>query len=165
MAALMLVTACAWAAGLNGKITMANTLLTTLEAIADRLTDRDVSVNTLTEMLGEVDRQYSGSGYYLRPRNNGLDSVWLGIVTVRGVEEPASVEVAFAPQGRLTTLDLDRTFGAHKIVPVNPDGRQRRVRYLFDRSGKAYTAAIYATLAGPPDDTRVESVSMRRDAR
>jgi len=142
-------------------------LAKTIEEIADKLTDRDASVATLAQMLGDIKQKYTGSGYYLAPRDKRFEAVWLGIRTDKQAEYLTDIELTLDPQVQLTIAALDRVFGTHKTVPVNPDGRRYRIGHRFDKTGKPYTAAIYATLSGPPEapGSRVEKVSIRRDSR
>jgi hypothetical protein len=145
---------------------MENTLVKTIEVIADRLTDPDVSVAAFAQKLGEIKEKYTGSGYYLTPLDTRFETIWVGIRAEKQSEDLTDVELSLHPSVQLLVVDLDRAFGRHKTVPVNPDGRRYRIGYRFDKAGKPYTAALYATLSGPDAaDTRVVKISIRRDRR
>jgi hypothetical protein len=166
-ALVMLVAACSHTTRPKEATMMENNLAKTIEKIADRLTEQDTSVAALMQMLGDIKQKFTGSGYYLAPRDTRFEAVWLGIRTDKDVEYLTDVELTLYPQVQLTIAALDRAFGPHETVPINPDGRRYRIGYRFDEAGKAYTAAIYATLSGAPEDsnTRVEKVLIRRDSR
>ena len=145
---------------------MPNDLVAIIRKIADTLTDADASVRSLTLALGEVDRTYTGSGYYLKPKDRRLETVWLG-VSAGKPEHPTDVEITPLSQFQPTVGDLDAAFGEHKVMPMNPDGKRLRIRYFLDQANKPYTASIFATLSAPEEreSTRILAVSIRRDER
>ena len=147
---------------------MEDRLVLTIQRIADRLTDADVTVATLAQMLGNVEKTYTGSGYYLTPNEPGFKSAWVGISAVgKGQEDVTEVEVVLAAHALLRLEELDGKFGEHKRVPPDPSGSLYVVRYFFDQTAKPYTASIYATLNAAPDvgGAQAEQITIRRDKR
>jgi len=165
-AVLMSPAACPQIPRTEAHRTMANDLVSVIETIADKLTDADASVHSLTQVLGEVDRAYTGSGYYLKPQDRRLETVWLGVSTGKP-ELPTDVEITPRPKFQPTVGDLDAAFGQHTLMPMNPDGKRMRIRYVLTQAKKPYTASIFATLSANDEETstHITSVSIRRDAR
>jgi len=145
---------------------MKNELADTIETIANTLTDQDISIAMLIQLLGGFAEKHAGSGYYFTPRDDRFETVWVGITDDQAEERPTDIEITLNARSKLTIANLDRVLGPHRFVPFNPDGREHRVSYRFRRPNKQYTAAIYAVTDDEPEsDTRVKRVSIRRDSR
>lgn len=146
---------------------METTLAQSMQEIADKLTDADPSVAALAHLLGNVERKYTGSGYYLTPKDPRFKSIWVGIQTggLSG-EDVTDVEVEFAAIASLQVAELDKVFGRHRMVPANPSGPLYRISYLFDKAGQPYKSTLYVTLNTPDlPGAQAEKVGIRRDKR
>lgn len=156
----------------NGALYMnTGSVVPLVKQVADHLMQVDVSVLSLTRLLGSVKEKYSGSGYYLRPADERLANVWIGIrQPAGGTEQPSDVGLFFTPQAAPTLAAVELAFGRRKLLPPAPNGPLYKVRFVLtpDYAGPGlYSATVLATLSGDPGmpSTVVPNLTIRRDPR
>jgi hypothetical protein len=136
-----------------------------LENMAAHLAEADVSVSSISSLLGPIGETYSGSGYYLVPADKRFSSIWIGINVDKNGTVVSDVDLELRPH-TLEMAELDKKFGPHAKVAPAPNGPLYRVRYRYERDDKPYSVPIFATLSGnPAPASPVEKIMLRRDKR
>jgi hypothetical protein len=150
---------------LGGTKRMDSALVELIGTTAAYLTDADVSVAFLSSNIGPISRTYTGSGYFLEPKDKHLASVWVAIRGGESAEFVTDLDFELSP-GALKMSELDQSFGAYSAAPPAPSGPLYRVQYRYALKDKPYTVAIFATLsAEPAPNSAVKRILLRRDKR
>lgn len=142
-------------------------IVSLVERIAVVLTQSVATIAPLVELLGDVDRKYAGSGYYLQPRDERLESVWVAIRVVVGEQEDvAHVQLELKADNELTLGDLNRTFGSWSAQPPAPRAVRHTVAYYPEPpTSRPHRLAVFAETDDIPsaESVSVRSITLRRD--
>lgn len=132
-------------------------MVTVIQALADALCQRDVTVQSVTRMIGgralerETDRSYQ-----FVPADPRFSHARLDVQEDRsGGEVPLQLELTLKRDAAATLKlsELERVFGKFKRVPPLPGGyKLYRVVFHYSPPNAPFKAPLFATLSDGPEN-------------
>jgi hypothetical protein len=134
---------------------------------AELLCRRDTTLQDLAARLGRPLEKQAGAGYRFAPLDQRIHGMWLGVEARDGAEALRYLEVQFRPSAAPAAADVQREFGAPKVLPAVPESDPHVVRFRYDRGEHPFIGFIFAGLSAPPEDpaARVLRLTIRREER
>ncbi len=138
-----------------------------LHALCRVLSRGAITVREVASELGAITED-RGDGWPLvvAPRNAEIAEA--KVVRQAGTDEPAYVELTFAPSGVLPVREMVAGFGAYTALPRLRPGAPARVAFYPRATGTTHTCAIIAEVRPGEqgiEDGIVPAVTVRRDVK